>query len=191
MQLCKLICQEVNSEIAKGCTHIVGQPVRAECIALQQQVRMFLFCQHIFFFFSLVHITLTPTTSIFFVVLQGESMNKVGPAKHNQDTNMLDGHSNILERSVNACPIEIEAPQKSTTLNYMLLSARLAKAVMSTTQVNNSKEVSTRDVQTTFIGLEHSTVNNNKTQVYPLRNSFDVCLSVIIQRRCSVCSFFV
>lgn len=122
---------EVNSEIGKGCTHIVGQPVRAECIALQQQ---------------------------------GESMNKVGPAKHNQDTNMLDGHSNILERSVNACPIEIEAPQKSTSLNYMLLSARLAKAVMSTTQVNNSKEVSTRDVQTTFTGLEHNTVNNNKTQ---------------------------
>ncbi|XP_044394886.1 uncharacterized protein [Triticum aestivum] len=125
---------EVNSEIGKGCTHIVGQPVRAECIALQQEAH------------------------------EGESMNKVGPAKHNQDTNMLDGHSNILERSVNACPIEIEAPQKSTSLNYMLLSARLAKAVMSTTQVNNSKEVSTRDVQTTFTGLQHNTVNNNKTQ---------------------------
>lgn len=138
MQLCKLIWQEVNSEIGKGCTHTVGQSVRAECIALQQEAHkviyhMFLFCQHIFFLFSQVHITLTPTTSVFFVVLQGESMNKVGPPKHNQDTNMLDGHRNILEHSVNACHIEIEAPEKSTSLNYMLLSARLAKAVMSTT----------------------------------------------------------
>uniref|UniRef100_A0A8R7PY58 Aminotransferase-like plant mobile domain-containing protein n=1 Tax=Triticum urartu TaxID=4572 RepID=A0A8R7PY58_TRIUA len=125
---------EVNSEIGKGCTHTVGQSVRAECIALQQEAH------------------------------KGESMNKVGPPKHNQDTNMLDGHSNILEHSVNACHIEIEAPEKSTSLNYMLLSARLAKAVMSTTQVNNSKEVSTRGVQPAFTGFQHNTVNNNKTQ---------------------------
>uniref|UniRef100_A0A8R7UWR1 Uncharacterized protein n=1 Tax=Triticum urartu TaxID=4572 RepID=A0A8R7UWR1_TRIUA len=125
---------EVNSEIGKGCTHTVGQSMRAECIAVQQEAH------------------------------KGESMNKVGPAKHNQDINMLDGHSNILKRSVNACPIEIEAPQRSTILNYMLLSARLAKAVMSTTQVNNSKEVSTRGVQPAFTGFQHNTVNNNKTQ---------------------------
>ncbi|XP_044405358.1 uncharacterized protein [Triticum aestivum] len=125
---------EVNFEIGKGCTHTVGQSVRAECIALQQEAH------------------------------KGESMNKVGPPKHNQDTNMLDGHSNILESSVNACPIEIEAPEKTTSLNYMLLLARLAKAVMGTTQVNNSKEVSTRDVRTRFSGFQHNIVNNNKTQ---------------------------
>ncbi|XBH87834.1 hypothetical protein VPH35_075219 [Triticum aestivum] len=83
---------------------------------------------------------------------QGESTNKVGRLKHNQDTNMMYAHSNILERNVNDCPIEIEAPEKSTSLNYMLLSARLAKSVMSTEQVINSKEVSSRDVRTTFAG---------------------------------------
>ncbi|XBI05236.1 hypothetical protein VPH35_133420 [Triticum aestivum] len=83
---------------------------------------------------------------------QGESTNKVGRVKHNQDTNIMYVHSNILERNVNDCPNEIEALEKSSSLNYMLLSARLAKAVMSTEQVINSKEVSSRDVHTAFAG---------------------------------------
>ncbi|XBI04710.1 hypothetical protein VPH35_132957 [Triticum aestivum] len=57
-----------------------------------------------------------------------------------------------------------QVEMKSTSLNYMLLSARLAKAVMSTEQVINSKEVSSRDVHTTFAGFQHNIVNNNKTQ---------------------------
>nr|XP_020191057.1 uncharacterized protein LOC109776804 isoform X2 [Aegilops tauschii subsp. strangulata]XP_020191058.1 uncharacterized protein LOC109776804 isoform X2 [Aegilops tauschii subsp. strangulata] len=96
--------------------------------------------------------------------LMEQTMQNSNVATQQPEMNMLDADTNFPKCNASDCSTQKEAPEKSTSLNYMLLSARLARALETTEQDMNSKDEANTHVPPTFSGFQHNTVNSNQSE---------------------------
>lgn len=104
-------------------------------------------------------------------------MQNSNVATQQPEMNMLDADTNFPKCNASDCSTQKEAPEKSTSLNYMLLSARLARALEMTDQDINSKEEASTHVPPTFPGFQQNAINSNQSEVHPPRNFFELLLA--------------
>ncbi|XP_020195495.1 uncharacterized protein [Aegilops tauschii subsp. strangulata] len=93
-----------------------------------------------------------------------QTMQNSNIATQQPEMNMLDADTNIPKCTACDCSAQKEAPEKSTSLNYMLLSARLARALETTEQDINSKEEASTHVPPTFPGFQQNAINSNQSE---------------------------
>ncbi|XP_044439347.1 uncharacterized protein [Triticum aestivum] len=93
-----------------------------------------------------------------------QTMQNSNIATQQPEMNMLDADTNIPKCNASDCSTQKEAPEKSTSLNYMLLSARLARALETTEQDMSSKDEASTHVPPTFSGFQHNAVNSNQSE---------------------------
>ncbi|XBH87669.1 hypothetical protein VPH35_075087 [Triticum aestivum] len=84
-------------------------------------------------------------------------MNRNVPTQQ-PEINMLDTYTNIPKCNA----------KNNTSLNYMLLSARLARALEMTDQDINSKEEASTHVPPTLSGFQHNAANSNPSEFFDL-----------------------
>ncbi|XP_020165726.1 uncharacterized protein [Aegilops tauschii subsp. strangulata] len=97
-------------------------------------------------------------------VVMEQTMQNSNVATQQPEMNMLDADTNFPKCNASDCSTQKEAPEKSTSLNYMLLSARLARALETTEQDMNSKDEASTHVPPTFSGFQHNAVNSNQSE---------------------------
>uniref|UniRef100_A0A8R7RC39 Aminotransferase-like plant mobile domain-containing protein n=1 Tax=Triticum urartu TaxID=4572 RepID=A0A8R7RC39_TRIUA len=93
-----------------------------------------------------------------------QTMQNRNVATQQPEINMPNADTNIPKCNPGDCSAQKEAAENNTSLNYMLLSARLARALDMKDQDNNSKEEASTHVPPTFSSFQHNAVNSNKSE---------------------------